>query len=859
MDQSAAPQRNEEDTGQAKASSLTLQAPLRGVVTPIEAVPDPVFSRRMVGEGVSLDPLENQLCAPCDGEVALLPNSGHAVTIRHASGVEILMHIGLDTVALAGEGFTPLARVGDTVSAGDPLIDFDLDFVAQKAKSLLTQIVISNSDAITNFQPATSGILARGGHLATMDVVDVAEAEGDGGTTASSEGILIGNPSGLHARPTAVLVGIAKQYDARIRLHRGDDSANAKSVVGIMGMEVLHGDKVTLVATGHDADAAVAELSAAIRDGLGEATEPVEEAGSSAATPAPTPSRRAAAPRSDDPNVLIGVSASPGLGVGRVLQLRRAEIELKEDASDKHRERRRLNTAIDRAQVELQSLESSLENPEKAAIFAAHRELLADPDLLDLVSSAIEKGKTAEYAWRGAYQSFADQLAGLSNEVLAGRAVDVRDVGMRVLEELTGHRSEREEMDAGTILIAEDLTPSDTATLDREKVAGFATVNGGASSHVAILARSLDIPAIAGIEPRALDLPDGDRVFLDGTRGTLRTGISEEEVQTIQARQARIEARRAEERKHAHEPAHTSDGHKVLVVANIGGLDDARQAMDSGAEGVGLLRSEFLFMGRQQAPTEDEQAELYHAIAETQVGKPLVIRTLDVGGDKPLPYLPIAPEENPFLGLRGVRVGLDRPEILRTQSRAILQAVKAGADIHVMFPMVATLPDFRQAREIFEEERRRLGVSEVPLGVMVEVPSVAVMAEQFAREADFFSVGTNDMTQYTLAMDRGHPMLAPQVDALNPAVLGLIGRAAEAAHRHDRWIGVCGGVASDPQAVPLLVGLGVDELSCSIPSVATVKARVRDYSLEQCRTLADEALRQSTAAEVRDLVPLEED
>ncbi|RRD46613.1 phosphoenolpyruvate--protein phosphotransferase [Tessaracoccus sp. OH4464_COT-324] len=835
-------------------SELSLTAPLTGVVVPIDVVPDPVFARKMVGEGVSIDPLESRLHAPCDGEVVLVHASKHAVTVRHDSGVEVLMHIGLDTVGMEGEGFTTLVKIGDRVLAGTPLIDFDLDMVAREAKSVLTQIVISNSERISGFEALGEGIVHSGDSLAVMQVKEEGSEADQGGKTVTSPAIIIGNPTGLHARPTAVLVGLAKKFASKVTLQRGDDSANAKSVVAIMAMQVLNGDSVHVVAVGTDADEAVETLTREIEAGLG------EEVQLSAAAVAPPVTQRPTAPRrSSDPNLLLGVGASPGLGVGRVVQVRRKEITVEETASDKHVERRKLNSAIDRALVELQALESGMEDKSKAEIFAAHRELLADPDLLDLASSAIDKGKSAAYAWRGAYQSFADQLAGLSNEVLAGRANDVRDVGIRVLEELTGQKSEQTELEEGSILIAEDLTPSDTAQMDRTKVAGFATVNGGASSHVAILARSLDIPAIAGIEARALDLPEGELVFLDGTRGALRTGVTEQEVEEIRSRQLRIAERRAEEQAHAHEPAKTTDGHSVLVVANIGGLEDAKKAVAGGAEGVGLLRSEFLFLGRRSAPSEDEQAEIYHSIAATMPGKPLVIRTLDVGGDKPLAYLPIAPEENPFLGLRGVRVGLDRPEILRTQSRAILRAVEAGAQIHVMFPMIATLTDFRQAKEIFEDERRKLGVSQVPLGVMVEVPSVAVMADQFAREADFFSVGTNDMTQYTLAMDRGHPMLAPQVDAVNPAVLTLIGRAAEAAHRYDRWIGVCGGVASDPQAVPLLIGLGVDELSCSIPAIANVKAQVRQYSMDYCRDLAEGALRKTTSAEVRDLVPLEED
>lgn len=842
---------------------FVLVAPLDGILVPIEAVPDPVFAKKMVGEGVSLDPLSSHLLAPCDGEVALVHASKHAVTVRHSSGVEVLMHIGLDTVTLDGEGFESHVKLGDQVKVGDPLIDFDMDFIATHAKSLLTQVVISNSDAIADFTAATGLVSAGRDEIATMSVRDEGDAEAPGtGRSVTSDAIVIGNPTGLHARPAAVLVGIAKKFDSKIVLQRGNDRANAKSVVALMGMQVLNGDTVRVVATGADAADAVAEISGAIAEGLGEEVSvPITPAHAAEDAPAATEvaTPEPARPRSDDPNLLIGVSASPGLGVGRVVQMRRADIQVTEEAANKHVERRKLNQAIDRALVDLQALESGIEDKTKAAIFAAHRELLADPDLLDMASSTIDKGKSAPFAWRQAYTSFADQLAGLSNEVLAGRANDVRDVGVRVLEELTGQKSEQAELQAGTILIAEDLTPSDTAQLDPTKVAGFATTNGGASSHVAILARSLDIPAVAGIEKRALEVEEGTRVILDGTRGTVRTGVTDDQIARIRERQVKVAERRRREDAHSAEPATTTDGHSVDVVANIGGLEDAKQALAKGAEGVGLLRSEFLFLGRTSAPSEEEQAQIYHDIAHVMPGKPVVIRTLDVGGDKPLPYLPIAPEENPFLGLRGVRVGLDRPDILRTQTRAILRAVDDGAQIHVMFPMIATLSDYLRAKEIFETERAKMGVSQVPLGVMVEVPSVAVMADQFAREVDFFSVGTNDLTQYTLAMDRGHPMLAPQVDALNPAVLGLIGRAAEAAHRYDRWIGVCGGVASDPQAIPILVGLGVDELSCSIPAIPSVKAQVREYSLDMCRDLASSALRKDTAADVRDLVPLDED
>lgn len=856
------------DSSAPAVTSLTLKAPLSGVLVPIEQVPDPVFAQKMVGEGVSIDPLSDHLVAPCDGEVIHLHPSLHAVTLRALGDLEVLLHIGLDTVKMRGEGFTAHVKVGDQVRVGDDLISFDLDKVATSAKSVLTQMVIANSGRLASFTPST-GLVTAG----TDDVAEAtfgAEAGGDGaavtGRTVTSDAVIVPNPVGLHARPAAVLAGLAAAYRSDIRLKRGDDQANAKSVMAIMGLDVSRGHKVQVIAHGPDAEEAAKDLATALRDGLGEEgvvawTGPEPEAG--AAAPEPAPSAPAFASvgrrRSEDPDLLLGVAASPGLGVGTVLRVVREDIDVTEEASDRHRERRILNDALDRALVQLENLENRLKqdaDADKAAIFAAHREILRDPDLLDLASSTIDKGKSAAFAWRRAYATYADRLAASKNELLAQRATDVRDVGQRVLEEVTGQRREKPEIPAGTVLVAEDLTPSDTASLDRTRVVGFCTVAGGASSHVSILARSLDIPAVAGIEPRALEIPNGTLVILDGAQGTLRMNVTDDDVARIRRHQERMAARRAEELTHADEPATTADGHHVEVVANIGNLEDARTAMTKGAEGVGLLRSEFIFLGRTKAPTEDEQAQIYTDIAATlEPGQPLVIRTLDVGGDKPLPYLPIAPEENPFLGERGIRVGLDRPEILRTQSRAILRAADAGARINVMFPMIATLEDFRRAKAIFEEEREALGVAPVPVGIMVEVPSVAVMAPQFAAEVDFFSVGTNDLTQYTLAMDRGHPKLAPQVDGLNPAVLGLIGQAVTAAHAAGRWVGVCGGIASDPQAVPVLVGLGVDELSVSVPAIPSVKAQIRNLTLAQCQELAARALTRDSAAAVRALVP----
>jgi phosphocarrier protein FPr len=835
---------------------VSLRAPLSGVVWPLERIPDPVFAQKMVGDGASIDPTDSVLVAPCDGDVLALYPAGHAVTLRIAEGAEILLHIGIDTVALKGEGFHPMVSAGETVRAGAPLISFDLDYLATHAKSLLTQIVITNGNGLTNWQRATGQVVAGKDLLFSVNFVSPEKGDAtEAAETITSDAIVIPNPTGLHARPAAVLASLAKGFRSSSKLQLGDQQANARSITAIMALDVRSGAVVHLLASGSDARAAIDKIAPVIAQGLGDegcAPAPAPATTTVAPESAP-PSRR----KSTDPNLVLGVPCSPGLAVGQVFQVRRNMIEVTEESAGVETERGKLSAAIETAKGQLEALRAQLQakaDPAKAAIFAAHEELIEDPDLLEIVDSAIAKGKSAQFGWKKAVATHADRLAALPNPLLAQRANDLRDAGLRVLGILSGEEAKAPDYPPNTILIAEDLTPSDTAALDRTRVMGFATTRGGATSHGAILARSLGIPALAGVEPAALEISNGTSVVLDGGKGTLRLNPPPQEISRIRGAQERAENQRKEDLAHAHEAAVTLDGKRIEVVANIGGLKDATQVSALGGEGVGLLRSEFLFMERSTPPSEDEQFEAYKAIAQA-IGKehPLVIRTLDVGGDKPLAYLPIPKEDNPFLGERGVRVALDRPEILRIQLRAILRASAFGR-VSVMFPMISSLQEIRDVKAILAEESQRLGIAPIPAGIMVEVPVTAVMAAQFADEAEFFSIGTNDLTQYTLAMDRGHPKLAPRIDGLSPGVLHLINYTVRGGHAANRPVAVCGGIASDVHGVPILIGLGVDELSVSLPAIPAIKGQIRKLRFDECRELAQKALAAESAAEVRALI-----
>ena len=825
---------------------LLLKAPLSGVLVPIDQVPDAVFAQRMVGDGVSIDPTSSCLLAPCAGRIVQIHPAAHALTVLTDAGIEVLMHIGIDTVQLKGRGFTARVQAGDRVAAGDPLIDFDADDIANHATSLLTQIVITNAARVASMTAAAGVVTAGADTILDIVLVPAGRAAiAGGGTPVISEPLVVGNPSGLHARPAAVVAAAARQFRSEVTLRRAGVDVNARSVVAILGLEVLCGDIVAIVATGPDATEAVAALSHVILDAPHDA-------------PAATLPQVPATARHRDPDLLVGIAASPGVAVGTVWQLRHEPPAIVEDAGDARQERRTLEGALDAARAELAALETRLRAQgaaDHAAIFAAHRVLLEDPELLAIAMKTIDAGRSAAFAWHAAVGVQANRLAALKSQLLAGRAQDVRDVGRRVLRQLTSNGAATPlEYPADTILVAEELTPSDTANVDRSRVLGVCTTTGGASSHAAILARSLDLPFVAGVDPSALALPNGTPVVLDGFAGTVRLTPSAADIEQVRSQQAHRSARRRAAEARAGEPAVTRDGHVVSVGANIGSVADAEQAVALGADGVGLLRTEFLFLERTTAPGEAEQEAVYVDIARVLgPARRLVIRTLDVGGDKPPLFLPIPREANPFLGERGIRVLLNHPELLRAQLRAILRASTHGA-IAVMFPMVSALEEWRAARAILDEEHQREDVPRIAAGVMVEVASAALLADHFAREVSFFSIGTNDLTQYTLAIDRGHTRLAPQADSLSPAVLRLIAQTTRAASEQRRPTSVCGAVASDEAAIPILIGLGVHELSVAVPAIPAVKAQIRELRLDECRRLAEAALTCGTAGDVRALV-----
>jgi phosphotransferase system enzyme I (PtsI) len=556
-----------------------------------------------------------------------------------------------------------------------------------------------------------------------------------------------------------------------------------------------------------------------------------------------------------------GIPASDGIAIGPVFCYIPTELSIPVCAAGTaEEEMMRFAAARERARLELQGLYDAIEKRvgrEEASIFEAHQEMLADPALAAKVQELVEIGQTAEQALVKATEELAGLLSSMGDELFAARALDVRDVGRRLLRVLLGlPDTALSAVTEPSIILADDLTPSDTASLDPALTLGFITAQGGLTSHSAILARTLGLPAIVGMGNNVLDeVSDGATVLMDGRSGEM---IIEPVPETIK----RFEELRLQRESHLQilkaasgKEACTANGRRVEVAANVGEAASARDAVEYGAEGIGLLRTEFLYLDDVQAPGEEKQYRIYREIFEVMCGRPVIVRTLDIGGDKPPSYLPFPEEMNPFLGWRAIRISLDEPALFTTQLRAILRAA-AGHQARIMFPMVSDLDELRRARDIVEMVKQDLNresiefAVDVPIGIMVETPAAAMLVDVLAEASDFFSLGTNDLTQYTMAVDRGNAKVSRLFQPLHPAVLRLIRQTIDAGHSKGKWVGMCGELAGMTKAIPILLGLGLDEFSMSPRAIPEAKALIGKLTDDRAREIAVHAMAFGTAAEI---------
>jgi phosphoenolpyruvate-protein phosphotransferase len=832
-------------------ATLILKSPLDGWALPIEEIPDPVFAQRMAGDGLGIDPTGNVLHAPCAGTVTFIRGCRHALSLRTDGGAELLLHVGIDTVAMKGEGFEPLVTSGETVASGQALLRFDLDRVVRRAPSAVTPIVLVSGGRL--LRASTGRLLAVGDFLMEIDVdasdlANVADETID--SAALTRQLAVRFIHGLHARPAAQLVAALRPFKAKVSLRARGGDANARSAVALMALGVQHDEVVEVSAAGSDAEAALN----AVAEVLAMVEMPEIPAPQGSASTGPAREGRQAPSANAPTQTMPGLIASRGLALGPAVFLRQSRIDVPETAEDAGREYARLSAAIRQVRTRIMTLAEAQPGAQRQ-ILEAHAELVEDPELSEQAQRHIASGSSAGHGWRLAVAGSVRTLEQMGDARMRERIADLHDIEYQVLRLLAGESAQQaQELPDNAIVLADELLPSQLLGLDRARLAGFASARGGPTSHVAIIAAALGLPALVAVGAPLLEIAPGSLVLLDAERGFLQPSPDEAAQARIGEALAHRQQQQARDLAAATAGSQTRDGVPVRVCANLGAVEEASVAVAKGADGCGLLRTEFLFLQRQSAPGEDEQFECYRKIRDALAPRPLTIRTMDIGGDKPIPYLRLPAEENPALGLRGLRTSLARPDLLREQLRAILR-LESPATCKLMLPMVTDVGELRAVRAVLRECADELGISALPkLGAMVETPASALLADQLLLDADFLSIGTNDLSQYVLAMDRGHAVLAARLDALHPAVLRLIESVAAAGHARDREVAVCGGLGSDPEAIALLIGLGIREVSAVPNAIPEIKRIIRSLDAGACRELARQALTLTDAAAVRRLV-----
>ena len=774
----------------------------------------------------------------------------------------------IESVAASAEdGVLVLMDLGSALMSAETALDFLPDEVREKVLLCSAPIVEGTMAAAVqasvgaSLQEASAEAATALGvkiqQLApitgeTLTTPDCEQASDPSENELSTELVII-NKLGLHARPAANLVSTAGKFKSSIKISKGDKTASAKSINQVALLSVKNNDTITVTASGPDAQEALEALIKIHADNFGERDEDVTEI---------VQETKPSVQHID--GTICGAPASAGYAVGAayVHQASLPDVT-RTTISDSIAEIKRLDQAISAALSDLKQLQLETEKTAgkaSAAIFEVHALILNDQDMRDKAASAISEQKiNADFAWFEVMDSMAADFRSLDDTYMQARAADVIDCGGRVLRILTGVKEQAIHLKEESIIVAHDLSPSDVAGLDLKKVLGVITAIGGITSHAAILSRSMGIPAVIGAGESIQQIANGKTIVLDGFEGKVWIDPDQSLKDETAKKRAAWLAECEEAKAKGAAPAETLDGTEIMVMGNIGIPSDAPRVLEYGAEGVGLFRTEFLFQDRTAAPDEEEQFAAYVEAAKAMQDRPIIIRTLDIGGDKPVKYLDTPKEDNPFLGERGVRFCMARPELFRTQLRALLRAATAE-NIWIMYPMISDVDELKSVLNFQAKVRDEL-ISEgltiadkVKTGIMIEVPSAVAMADKLAAICDFFSIGTNDLTQYVMAADRGNGSVSKLCDNLNPAVLRMVAMTCNAAKAAGIEVGMCGELAGNSKAAPLLLGLGLDELSMNGPAIPSVKEAIRNVHMNDCRALAEKALSAKSSDEVKALL-----
>ncbi|RCL02129.1 MAG: fructose-specific IIA component [Candidatus Tokpelaia sp. JSC189] len=688
--------------------------------------------------------------------------------------------------------------------------------------------------------------------LSVLSGSDIETIEGPHEDLSNVQEWVLDYPSGLHARPASIWVEFAKKAGVMICVRNGAYVADMKSLAELLQLGAKSSDKLVFSTDADNGAQLLDQALATVKKISANEKESAEK----------SRMKQKSVHGWVPPSGVAGhvaIPAGPGLSIGHIAIVNTGGMAVQDVLQGLREGAELLEGALTRTKHKMKAIVDDVTRrigASDAAIFSAQAALLDDDNLVATACRLMADGHGAAWSWNEAVEQLAKRLSAMDNSLFAARAVDLRDVGGRVLSEIDPSHMKRSFESIGEdaiIIVAEDLSPSDTANLDPKKVKGLVTALGGPTSHTAILARTLGIPAVVAAGKDILATTDGKQIIVDGDNGLIYLEPTEQDIVAAQKQIERITAECEKQARARALPAKTSDGHEVDIAANINRADQVAFAIEQGGEGVGLMRTEFLFLESDETPDEDKQYQVYREMIVALKGKPLIVRALDIGGDKQIAHLHLPKEDNPFLGVRGARLLLRRKDLLIPQLRAIYRAAKEGGNPWIMFPMIMSISEVLQLKKLAEEIRQDLDAPLLNLGIMIEVPAAAIMADVLAAHVDFLSIGTNDLTQYTMAIDRQNPDLAPEADSLNPAVLRMIHQTASGAQRYKRWVGVCGGIAGDPFGAMLLTGFGIDELSMTPRDIPAVKARLRAHSLAEMKKLSEKALDCETSSEVRAL------
>jgi phosphoenolpyruvate-protein phosphotransferase len=815
---------------------LKVFPPLNGILYDITKTPDEAFAMKVLGDGVAVDPLSNKIYAPVSGRVKFIYRTKHAIIIS-SNSIDVLIHIGLETVKLNGVGFSLSVKEGDSVKCGDVIGEFDIDYVATNSKSLISPVIVLDLDPEkfkikTNISETTDFNVPIFEIIATNEIILNQKKMAE--NLLISDEIIVLNPQGIHARPASQIASKVKELKSDVYIEKDGAQINAKSIVEILGLAINQNDKIRIKSSSKEAIDIITSLIIGIKEDKLESVANLDISYLAKV----------------EDNKYYGVFAVEGLAIGKFCYKKDIKFTFTENCDDYNLELDKLVEIYDLAKNNIKNEIKNLTHGDMQSILSSHLELLDDPVIYEHIVNVIKENKTIAFAISKVLDEQCEKISKLNSKLIVERQSDLKDIKKRLLLLLDSTQILSQNYDEKTILVAEDFTPSEIISLNKN-IVGLVSVKGGTTSHVSILAKSLDIPLLIGVSPSILTLNINDISILSTKNNYLNVKPSLEELSEIKKEIELIKTTREKSLSLANEEAITLDFVKINCLGNIANLVEAEQLHINGADGVGLFRTEFVFIDKDNAPSFEDQLCIYkEIIAKSKPNYPFVIRTLDIGGDKKLSYLNNFKEYNPVLGVRGIRLCLYYKDLFINQLKAIL--VQNSPNLKIMIPMVSDILEFREVKKICHEiiDELKLNVK-FELGIMVEVPSVAIMSDIFAKEVDFFSIGTNDLTQYTLAIDRENSILAKKLDHLHPSVLRNIKLVIDGAKYYQKNVSVCGQMASEKMAIIVLIGLGIRSLSMNLVNIPDNKEFIRSLSYEKCKQIAENCLQLATANEVR--------